>query len=61
VLGNATVTIYWPYGAPPSTVAADANGEFSLTIDTGTSTYTDIELTQMVNGKESARVRIPAS
>jgi hypothetical protein len=58
---NALVTIYWPLGAPPSTVTADANGAFLFTINTGNTTYFSIEVTQTVGGHESARVRIPAS
>ena len=58
---NALVTIYWPLGAPPSTIIADANGAFSFTINTGNTTYFSVEVTQTVGGHESARVRIPAS
>jgi len=61
VEGSAVVTIYWPVGAPPTTLVADANGAFLLP-DTPTGiSYTAIKVTQTVNGKESARVRISAS
>ena len=58
---DATVTIYWPIALPPSTVTADGSGAFTLTVTTGSISYWAVDVTQTVGGKESARVRIPAS
>ena len=60
VESGALVTIYWPLGAP-STVTADVDGSFLVTVTTGVAAYLSVEVTQTVGGYESARMRIPAS
>ncbi|MCK5584987.1 hypothetical protein KAJ02_02840, partial [Candidatus Bipolaricaulota bacterium] len=60
VENGALVTIYWPLGLP-STVTANMDGSFLVTVTTGIGIYYSVEVTQTVGGLESARVRVSAS
>ena len=60
VENGALVTIYWPLGLP-STVTANMDGSFLVTVTTGIGIYHSVEVTQTVGGLESARVRVSAS